>query len=164
VELLIILLPFLAIIFLVNRGSRQRQRQFMQLQDAMAPGVGVRTRDGLYAQVKEVRDDTVMLEVAPGLHAVYARGAIAVVLEEDEYQRIVSGEPEPEPEADEDAPVVPDDASSLTETEEAAAEADESEEPDEDEGGVDLGKPGTEKESADDQRNAKAEGENGSRS
>ncbi|MGW9039458.1 preprotein translocase subunit YajC, partial [Streptomyces sp. NPDC055721] len=70
---------------------------------------------GMYATVKEIGDETVLLEVAPGVHAVYAKNAIGAVLEDSEYNRIVHGD---DPESDTDA-VVPDDASSLTETAEA---------------------------------------------
>jgi preprotein translocase subunit YajC len=107
-----ILFPFLLLIgvmFLMSRSAKNRQRQVMEMREAMQPGTGVRTIGGLYALVKEVREDTVLLEVAPGVHAVYAKNAIGAVLEGDEYHRIVSGEP-----AEDDTPVVPDDASSLT--------------------------------------------------
>ena len=76
----------------------------------MAPGAGVRTIGGMYATVKEVHDDMVLLEVAPGVHAVYAKNAIGAVLDDAEYNRIVHGE-----DLDVDGAIVPDDASSLTE-------------------------------------------------
>lgn len=64
----------------------------------------------MYATVKEIGDETVLLEIAPGTHAVYAKNAIGAVLEDAEYNRIVHGD---------DDTVVPDDASSLTEAAEA---------------------------------------------
>ena len=39
------------------------------MRNQMQPGTGVRTIGGMYATVKEVHDDTVLLEVAPGVHA-----------------------------------------------------------------------------------------------
>ncbi|MTE18203.1 preprotein translocase subunit YajC [Streptomyces sp. TRM43335] len=106
-------LPFIILIgamFLMTRSAKKKQQQAMQMRDQMQPGTGVRTIGGMYALVKEVRSDTVVLEVAPGVHAVYAKNAVGAVLEGDEYEGIVNGDPNP----DEDSPVVPDDASSLT--------------------------------------------------
>lgn len=153
-ELLFIFLPLIALFYLMNRGNKQRQRMIQQTQNALEPGVGVRLQSGMYAEVKDVRDDTLVLEIEPGVHAVYAKYAVAAVLDADEFQRIVNGEPEPEQDEDEETPVVPDDASSLTEAEDAETE---------DDGRVGLEKPGTDEEHADTPRNAKTEGENGSR-
>ncbi|GAA2437212.1 preprotein translocase subunit YajC [Streptomyces macrosporus] len=107
------LFPFIVLIgamFLMTRSAKKKQQQAMQMRDQMQPGTGVRTIGGMYALVKEVRTDTVLLEVAPGVHAVYAKSAVGAVLDDDEYDRIVHGDPE----LDGDGPVVPNDASSLT--------------------------------------------------
>ncbi|MGW7292064.1 preprotein translocase subunit YajC [Streptomyces xiamenensis] len=109
------LFPFILLIgvmFLMSRSAKNRQRQAMEMRDSMEPGAGVRTIGGMYAEVKEVREDTVLLELSSGAQALFAKNAIGAVLDDDEYQRILSGE---SPYDDEDAPVVPDDASSLTE-------------------------------------------------
>ncbi|MCG3040289.1 preprotein translocase subunit YajC [Streptomyces fenghuangensis] len=106
-----LLLPFIILIgamLLMTRSAKKKQQQAMQMRDRMEPGTGIRTIGGMYALVKEVHSDTVLLEVAPGVHAVYAKNAVGAVLEADEYERIVNGE-----DHDADAPVVPDDASSL---------------------------------------------------
>ncbi|PSJ28609.1 preprotein translocase subunit YajC [Streptosporangium nondiastaticum] len=117
---IVTLLPFIVLIgamFLMTRSAKNKQRQAAQMRDQMQPGTGVRTIGGMYATVKEVNDDTVLLEVAPGVHAIYAKNAIGAVLEDAEYNRIVHGiEPH-----DSETPVVPDDASSLTEGEAPAA-------------------------------------------
>ncbi|ARZ71096.1 preprotein translocase subunit YajC [Streptomyces albireticuli] len=124
------LLPFIVLIgamFLMTRSAKNKQRQAAQMRDQMQPGTGVRTIGGMYATVKEVSDDSVLLEVAPGVHAIYAKNAIGAVLEDEEYNRIVHGiEPD-----ESDAPVVPDDASSLTEAAEGDAPAEKK---------IDLGK------------------------
>ncbi|MGW0119226.1 preprotein translocase subunit YajC [Streptomyces sp. NPDC003327] len=109
------LLPFIVLIgamFLMTRSAKKKQQQAVAMRNQMQPGTGVRTIGGMYATVKEIGDETVLLEVAPGVHAVYAKNAIGAVLEDAEYNRIVHGDDE---ESDSDA-VVPDDASSLTET------------------------------------------------
>ncbi|MER6916276.1 preprotein translocase subunit YajC [Streptomyces sp. NPDC000594] len=108
----IALLPFIILIgamFLMTRSAKKKQQQAVQMRDSMQPGSGVRTIGGMYATVKEVHDDTVLLEVAPGVHAVYAKNSIGAVLDDEEYNRIVHGD-----EPGEDTPAVPDDLSSLT--------------------------------------------------
>ncbi|MCM2392834.1 preprotein translocase subunit YajC [Streptomyces albipurpureus] len=116
---LLTFLPFVVLIgamFLMTRSAKKKQQQAAEMRDAMQPGTGVRTIGGMYATVKELHDDTVLLEVAPGVHAVYAKNAIGAVLDDEEYNRIVHGD---DPAAA--APVVPDDASSLTEADHAEA-------------------------------------------
>ncbi|MBW1604163.1 preprotein translocase subunit YajC [Streptomyces sp. JJ66] len=124
---LIILIGFM---FVMTRSAKKKQQQAMQMRDQMQPGTGIRTIGGMYARVKEVGDDTVLVELAPGVHARFAKNAVGAVLEDAEYDRIVHGA---EFHSD-DAPVVPDDASTLTGTPgSAGAAADEK---------IDLGKDG----------------------
>ncbi|MDP5310736.1 preprotein translocase subunit YajC [Streptomyces poriferorum] len=114
------LLPFIVLIgamFLMTRSAKKKQAAAANMRNEMQPGTGVRTIGGMYATVKELHDDTVLLEVAPGVHAIYAKNAIGAVLDDAEYNRIVHGDTE---ELDVDGTVVPDDASSLTEADEAA--------------------------------------------
>ncbi|MET9878326.1 preprotein translocase subunit YajC [Actinacidiphila glaucinigra] len=100
---LVQILPFVLIIgvmLLMTRSAKNRQRQATQMRDQMAPGSGIRTIGGMYAVVKEVNEDTVLLELADGVHAHFAKNAIAAVLDQAEYDRIVHGiDPEPELEA-----------------------------------------------------------------
>ncbi|SEE10521.1 preprotein translocase subunit YajC [Streptomyces sp. 2131.1] len=108
------LLPFIVLIgamFLMTRSAKKKQAAAAAMRNEMQPGTGVRTIGGMYATVKELHDDTVLLEVAPGVHAIYAKNAIGAVLDDAEYNRIVHGDT---PELDVDGAVVPDDASSLT--------------------------------------------------
>ncbi|MEL3946662.1 preprotein translocase subunit YajC [Streptomyces alboflavus] len=133
---IVTLLPFIVLIgamFLMTRSAKRKQQAAAQMRNDMTPGTGIRTIGGMYATVKEVHDDAVLLEVAPGVHAVYAKNSIGAVLDDDEYNRIVHGT-EDDLKSD-DAPVVPDDASSLTETDEAADASDDSR--------IDLGKKDT---------------------
>jgi preprotein translocase subunit YajC len=100
--------------FLMTRSAKKKQAAAASMRNDVQPGVGVRTIGGMFATVKEVHDEMVLLEVAPGVHAVYAKNSIGAVLDDEEYNRIVHGE-EPSGDLGLDAPVVPDDASSLTE-------------------------------------------------
>jgi preprotein translocase subunit YajC len=89
------LLPFILIIgvmLVMTRSAKNKQRQAQSMRDQMQPGSGVRTIGGVIALVKEVRDTTVLLEVAPGVHSIYIKNAIAAVLSEEEYDRLVNND------------------------------------------------------------------------
>ncbi|MBU7599961.1 preprotein translocase subunit YajC [Streptomyces sp. P38-E01] len=124
---IVVLFPLLLLIgamFMMTRSAKKKQQQAMEMRDQVQPGTGVRTIGGLYARVKEIGDDTVLLELAPGVHAHFAKNAIGAVLEDDEYNEIINPRAA---ELDSDGTVVPDDASSLTGTadEETSTTADE---------------------------------------
>ncbi|UAX52876.1 preprotein translocase subunit YajC [Streptomyces sp. A144] len=132
---LVTLLPFIVLIgamFLMTRSAKKKQQQAVDMRNQMQPGSGVRTIGGMYATVKEVNDDTVLLDAGPGVELLFAKNSIGAVLSDDEYNRIVHGI---EHDLKSDADIVPDDASSLTGTDasadDAAASGDKS---------VDLGK------------------------
>lgn len=95
--------------FLMTRSAKRKQQAAASMRNEMQPGTGVRTIGGMYATVKEINEDSVLLEIAPGVHAVYGKNAIGAVLDDAEYNRIVHG----------DTAIVPDDASSLTELDDA---------------------------------------------
>jgi preprotein translocase subunit YajC len=130
------LLPFIVLIaamFLMTRSAKKKQQQAAQMRNEMQPGSGVRTIGGIYATVKEVNEETVLLDAGPGVELLFAKNAIGAVLSDDEYNRIVHGI---EHDLKSDTDIVPDDASSLTETDDsdspAAAASDDK--------AVDLGK------------------------
>ncbi|GAA2498374.1 MULTISPECIES: preprotein translocase subunit YajC [Actinomycetes] len=147
------LLPFIVLIaamFLMTRSAKKKQTQAAQMRNEMQPGSGVRTIGGMYATVKEVNEDTVLLDAAPGVDLLFAKNAIGAVLTDDEYNRIVHGI---EHDLKSDADIVPDDASSLTETDEtdgpaaAAAASDDK---------IDLGKKDADEDTADESEAAEA--------
>ncbi|MFJ1705208.1 preprotein translocase subunit YajC [Kitasatospora sp. NPDC088346] len=89
---IILLLPLLAI-FLLFRSQKKRQSQMQSMQQALEPGAGVRTIGGLYALVKSVNEETVELEIAPGVVTHFTKGAVAAVLDPLEYDAIINGRP-----------------------------------------------------------------------
>ncbi|GGS35452.1 preprotein translocase subunit YajC [Streptomyces griseoviridis] len=114
---LVTLLPFIVLIgamFLMTRSAKKKQQQAADMRNQMQPGSGVRTIGGMYATVKEVNEDTVLLDAGPGVDLLFAKNSIGAVLTDDEYNRIVHGI---EHDLKSDADLVPDDASSLTESE-----------------------------------------------
>ncbi|MFE1257686.1 preprotein translocase subunit YajC [Streptomyces fungicidicus] len=145
---LLTLLPFIVLIgamFLMTRSAKKKQQQAVDMRNQMQPGSGVRTIGGMYATVKEVSEDTVLLDAGPGVELLFAKNAIGAVLTDEEYNRIVHGV-----EHDLKSDVVPDDASSLTETDDSSDAAAAS-----DDTPVDLGK----KDAADDPADADTAGE-----
>ncbi|WP_406352487.1 preprotein translocase subunit YajC [Streptomyces sp. NBC_01635] len=121
---LLTLLPFIVLIgamFLMTRSAKKKQQQAIDMRNQMQPGSGVRTIGGMYATVKEVSEDTVLLDAGPGVELLFAKNSIGAVLTDEEYNRIVHGI---EHDLKSDADVVPDDASSLTETDDSSAASD----------------------------------------
>ncbi|MEV6927877.1 preprotein translocase subunit YajC [Dactylosporangium sp. NPDC051485] len=77
---LLVVVAFAAFVyFLMIRPQQKRRREVENMQSAMGLGDEVVTVGGLYGTVVEVTDDTVLLEIAPGVTAKYARAAIAKV-------------------------------------------------------------------------------------
>ncbi|MFK4101827.1 preprotein translocase subunit YajC [Streptomyces sp. NPDC019531] len=141
---LVTLLPFIVLIgamFLMTRSAKKKQQAAANMRNDMQPGSGVRTIGGMYATVKEVGDDTVLLDAGPGVDLLFAKNSIGAVLTDDEYNRIVHGI---EHDLKSDSDVVPDDTSSLTDSDESADEAAAAS----DEKSVDLGKKDTAEEPA----------------
>jgi preprotein translocase subunit YajC len=141
---LLTLLPFIVLIgamFLMTRSAKKKQQQAIEMRNQMQPGSGVRTIGGMYATVKEVNEDTVLLDAGPGVDLMFAKNSIGAVLTDDEYNRIVHGI---EHDLKSDADIVPDDASSLTGTDESSDAAAAS-----DDKPVDFGKKDTAGEPAD---------------
>ncbi|MDX3309297.1 preprotein translocase subunit YajC [Streptomyces sp. NPDC054884] len=132
------LLPFIVLIgamFLMTRSAKKKQQQAAAMRNELQPGSGVRTIGGMYATVKEVNDDTILLDAGPGVELLFAKNAIGAVLTDDEYNRIVHGI---EHDLKSDSDVVPDDASSLAESAETDDSVDEAAASDDK--AVDLGK------------------------
>lgn len=81
------LLPFAVILvafyFLILRPQRARARQAQQLQATMAPGVEVMTTSGIYGTVREIRDDSIVLEVSPGSTLRISKGAVGRIVADD---------------------------------------------------------------------------------
>jgi preprotein translocase subunit YajC len=109
---------FAAMYFLMIRPQQRRRRQVESMQSTLGPGDQVVTIGGLHAMVRSVGDDTVMLEIAPGVTATYARGAISRVVpgapaeadesDIDEKQSDIEGSSDSEPDASTSASDSPD--------------------------------------------------------
>ena len=81
-ELVPLLFIAIAVVFLLVLPMRQRNRAMQraqQLQAALVPGTEVMTTSGLYGNVAFVGDDTVDLEISPGVTVRWAKAAIAEI-------------------------------------------------------------------------------------
>jgi preprotein translocase subunit YajC len=78
--ILMIALLFGVMYFMMIRPQQKRRREAEQMQSGVGPGDEVVTIGGLYGTVVSMDDETVMLEVAPGVQTRYARPAVARVV------------------------------------------------------------------------------------
>lgn len=87
VPILILVGLFLAAYLLFIRPARNRQMQAAAAKRQVTVGDEIITTSGLIANVVEVTDDYLTLEIAPGVHARYVPAAIL---------RVNADEPEPD--------------------------------------------------------------------
>jgi len=84
VEGLISFLPFAVILLafwlLILRPQRARMRAVQEVQDALQVGSQVITTAGLYGTVAALDEESVTLEVAPGVTNKYVRAAVGRVV------------------------------------------------------------------------------------
>jgi preprotein translocase subunit YajC len=99
--LLVILLLVALFYLLLIRPQRRRQAVQSQMLSSLEVGDEIVTAGGLYGYVREIDDEELLVEIAPGTNVRVARRAIATVLEpeEDEEGEEELEEPE-EPEAE----------------------------------------------------------------
>ena len=78
--------------FFFIRPQRHRQRKALETRTAIEPGKEVVTTAGLIATVVEMNDETVTLEIAPGVQSKYLRQAIVRVVEEPPAEESIPAE------------------------------------------------------------------------
>jgi preprotein translocase subunit YajC len=75
------ILPLLLVVlalplFLSARKQRRAMQETQRLQNSLEPGDKVMTSSGLQATVVGLADDTIDLEIAPGVHTTWVRAAV----------------------------------------------------------------------------------------
>jgi preprotein translocase subunit YajC len=79
-ENLVLFLPFLLIMggfmYFASRRQRRAMRATIDLHDSLRPGDRVHTTSGLEATIAAISDDTVDLEIAPGVVTTWMKLAI----------------------------------------------------------------------------------------
>jgi preprotein translocase subunit YajC len=81
-ELVPLLFIAIAVVFLLVLPMRQRNRALQQarlLQDSLGVGTEVMTTSGLYGTVVGLGEDTIELEISPGVTVRWAKAAVAEV-------------------------------------------------------------------------------------
>jgi preprotein translocase subunit YajC len=116
--LIFIILIFGLMWLLFIRPQRRKQQAQQDMLSNVGPGDEIVTAGGLYGTVRGVEDDTVLLEIAPGLEVKLAKRAVAAVMPpEDELDENEEEEDDEEDELDEEV------EAQASEDEEAAAVA-----------------------------------------
>ncbi|MGH3663309.1 MAG: preprotein translocase subunit YajC [Micromonosporaceae bacterium] len=80
--ILMIGLIILAMYFFIIRPQQRQRRKMQQMQSGLSVGDQVITIGGLYGTIVEADNETVTLEVAPGITNKYVRGAVSRTVEE----------------------------------------------------------------------------------
>ena len=79
-ESLVLFLPFLLIMggfmYLASRRQKRAMQTTIDLHESLQPGDRVHTTSGLHATVVALTDDTVELEIAPGIVTTWMKLAI----------------------------------------------------------------------------------------
>ena len=84
-QFLIIIVLLLGVMWvLIIRPQKRRQLQQAQLLSTIAEGDEILTAGGIYGTVREVDEDELLVEIAPGTNVRFARRAIAGKVEPDE--------------------------------------------------------------------------------
>jgi preprotein translocase subunit YajC len=73
----LIVIAFLFLYFVLVRPQKRRQLQQQRLLDDLQAGDEIVTAGGLYGEIREVRDDEVLVRIAPELDVRVARRAVA---------------------------------------------------------------------------------------
>jgi preprotein translocase subunit YajC len=107
VAYLIILIALFGLVWLLLiRPQRRRQQEQAHLQAVVEPGDEILTAGGIHGTVREVDDEIVHVEIAPGTTIRLDRRAVASIAHEEEPEPEAEAEPEPaaevepEPEAE----------------------------------------------------------------
>lgn len=66
-NLLLIVLIFVVFYFFMIRPQSKRQKKIKKFQDSLQNGKNVVTSGGIYGKIKEVKENTVIIEVADGV-------------------------------------------------------------------------------------------------
>lgn len=93
---LILFLPFLLIMggfmYLASRRQKRAMQATIDLHESLHPGDRVHTTSGLQATVVEITDDTVDLEIAPGVVTTWMKLAIRDRILPDDDEDLANGE------------------------------------------------------------------------
>lgn len=82
-NLALMVLMFGAVGVMMVFGSRNKKKQAVkakELQESIVPGTRVMTTSGMHATVTAVADDTIELEISPGIYTTWVRAAVREIV------------------------------------------------------------------------------------
>jgi preprotein translocase subunit YajC len=100
VPIIILIIVLAAAWALLVMPRRRQQRAHTAMQDSLGLGDEIITAGGLHGHVRELADDVLQIEIAPGTLVRLDRRAVAAVAREVEVEVAREAEPEPAPEPD----------------------------------------------------------------
>jgi preprotein translocase subunit YajC len=77
--LLLLALAFAVLVVLPMRARSRMAQQTQTMQQSLSVGTDVMTTSGVYGRITALADDTVELEIAPGVVVTWARAAIGQI-------------------------------------------------------------------------------------
>jgi len=82
-----------ALMFFSMKKQKRAAAATKQMHDSLVPGARVMTTSGLHGTVTAVADDTIELEIAPGLRTTWVRAAVREIVvpgpsETDDYTEV----------------------------------------------------------------------------
>ena len=75
-----------AMMYFMSRRQRRAAQQQQQLQNSLAVGDRVMTTSGLYGTIVAVDDNTMDLEIAPGVETTWLRAAVREKVADDDVE------------------------------------------------------------------------------
>ncbi len=72
---------FVVMYFMMIRPQMKKQKELKAMVDSIAKGSEVITNGGILGKVNKVKDDYLVLEIAPTVEIIVQRGAVANVLQ-----------------------------------------------------------------------------------
>ncbi len=79
-SLLMIVLIFVVFYFFMIRPQSKRQKEIKKFQDSLQNGKNVVTSGGIYGKIKEVKENTVIIEVADGVRIKVNKNMVSTTL------------------------------------------------------------------------------------
>lgn len=79
ISLLPIIIMFIAMWFILIRPAQKRQKQTLEMQNALQRGDRVVTVGGLHGTIEAVDDTAVIINIADGVNVRFEKGAIGRV-------------------------------------------------------------------------------------
>ena len=80
--IIMIVLMIVIFYFFMIRPQQKKQKELKKQREAMQNGDKVVTAGGIHGRVKEIRETTVIVEVAPGVSLKVDRGSVYPLVEE----------------------------------------------------------------------------------